>query len=109
MFFKEKSIEEIKKFLEDEICFDELVLDGGIYETKPIVRNVSEGYDITVGISYESCYEGSDNRYYYYNVFAEEEYMDIGGVDASDKERVSLEVISAIRDTISYLLCEDLC
>lgn len=67
------TVKDIITFLKDNVPFDELVKNKGIYETD-LIKNTS----ITIGVSYEDLKtdDGKDTYDgYHYNVFADGEYI----------------------------------
>ena len=109
MKFKEKSLEEIMDFINNEIPFNELKKNSGIYETRPIIRNIAEEYDISIGVTYEDI-EGKEElgEWYYYNIFAGEEYVDLGEHCVGYKnDKVPTSTVMEIRKEISKLLGEN--
>lgn len=116
--FKGKSLKEIADFIKKEIPFNEMIENSGIYETNVIVRNIEKEYDITIGVSYEDSnrigepYELESGekleKWYYYNVFAGKEYVDLlGDCVGRIEDKLPTSVLIAIRKEISKLLGED--
>ena len=118
MCFKNKTLEDIKKFIESGADFDNRVANSWVHETQPIakVHNGDEIWNITIGIYFENSegigepYELADgtllDEYYIYNLFVgpegEDEYVNIyGGAVGSIDDRLPESTLILIRDAIA--------
>lgn len=103
--FKEKSLAEIEDFINEEIPFDELEKNGGIYETNVIAKDLF-GDNITIGVAYEDV-EGNEGlgEWYYYNIFAGQEYIDLGKNYAGfTNNKTPTSALIAIKNKICELI-----
>lgn len=84
----------IKQFINENVTFNSLVLDQGIFE-----------YDITnrisIGISFESLDEYPYKRYIY-NLFFDEEYINISGCGTLE-EPLPEEILEELEQTYNTL------
>lgn len=83
-------------FINKEISFDKIIKNEGIYETSPIGNT-----DISIGVSYEGVNDEED--VYIYNVFAKEEYINIGN-RGDNNDKTPVLVIDEIRTVLSKLI-----
>lgn len=88
--------EEMKQILLTEIPFDTLEMNSGIYEFHEV------GF-LSIGISYEDVYD--PNEIYYYNLFWNDQYIDIGAI-GTKAEPVNDNVIWKLVNNWNELLMD---
>ena len=118
------SLKELKEFIEKEIDFDNMVVNSGLYETKPVAKHLDyDGIDdITIGVCFENSkaiggpYELSDGteleEFYTYNIFVGPEYVNIfgdavGSVEDRLPESTLILIKEAILDYADFEALED--
>lgn len=107
------SLTYLKNFIEQEIDFDNMLVNSGLYETNAIAKHIGfDGIeDITIGVCFENSeaiggpYEYNDGtvleEFYTYNIFVGDEYINIfGGTIGSVEDRLPESTLALIRKEI---------